>query len=176
MKWKEIPGVDKSYQISDSGIFRSNKYQRGWRILRLQPVKNGYLHAMVSEGPRVRRMLVHRLVAMAFLPNPKNKPNVNHKDFNKKNNRVENLEWMTQVENRRHALNAGRVTFRRGGDHHWSKFTDAQCAEMRRLVINGESTTAVAKKFGASRTHVSIVSRGYRTTKDVAYSSNELRP
>jgi hypothetical protein len=62
----------------------------------------GYKRVIFCKGEKRKQMAVHRLVALAFLPNPDNKPYVNHKDMNPSNNRVSNLEWVTEGENTRH--------------------------------------------------------------------------
>lgn len=68
---------------------------------------NGYLTVSASIGYGTRNVLVHRLVALAFIPNPMNYPYVNHKDGNKENNNVSNLEWCTQAQNIRHSIDNG---------------------------------------------------------------------
>lgn len=98
--WADIPEYEAIYEISDVGIVRNKKTQRiitakdnGWGYLLIRLNKNG-----VRKG-----VAVHRLVAMAFIPNPNGKPEVNHKDGNKLNNSVSNLEWVTRSENISHA-------------------------------------------------------------------------
>lgn len=97
--WKDIKGYEGKYQISDSGNVKSlitHKY--------LKLVDNkGYKRVFLSN-PYRRWYLVHRLVAEAFIPNPENKPTVNHIDGNKQNNCVDNLEWATYSENNIHAI------------------------------------------------------------------------
>ena len=66
-----------------------------------------YAHVLLTKNARSKTTSVHRIVAMAFIPNPDNKPQVNHIDGDKKNNTVENLEWTTQSENMRHAFRLG---------------------------------------------------------------------
>lgn len=71
--------------------------------------KRGYLKVNLYDySGHCNKKYIHRLVAEAFIPNPKNKPNVNHIDFNVKNNSVKNLEWCTQSENILHTMRAGR--------------------------------------------------------------------
>lgn len=97
MIWKPIKGF-KSYQISNTGLIkRANKI--------LSPFNNqGYLRILLHEGDKHQKKLVHRLVAEAFIPNPDNKPQINHIDLDKKNNHVDNLEWVTNKENVAHAI------------------------------------------------------------------------
>ena len=95
----EYPG----YQVSNLGRVYSvpRKRVRG-RFLSKNDNGNGYMSVMFCVDGMPKRLYVHRLVAKAFLPNPDNKTEVNHKDGNKKNNRVENLEWVTRSENAIH--------------------------------------------------------------------------
>lgn len=100
--WKDIPGFEGEYQISNMGKVKSfSRYQEG-RILKPWLTKgngkSGYYY--ISLG-RKHRQLVHRLVALTFLI--KNNQTVNHKDGNKLNNRVDNLEWVSYSENNKHA-------------------------------------------------------------------------
>ena len=76
-----------------------------------------------------KRYFVHRLVAEKYIPNPENKPQVNHKDGNKLNNHVDNLEWMTNLENRKHALD-NRLHLQ-GEDCPWSKLTSSDVSFIR---------------------------------------------
>jgi len=104
-QWKTIPGLDNCYLISDAGRVKSNKYahlkvngkiliggrNKGYCYYKLMSVKNGE-----------KNCAAHRLVASSFIPNPENKPCVNHKNGIRYDNRVENLEWCTYSENMTH--------------------------------------------------------------------------
>lgn len=105
--WKPIEGYEDTYEVSNQGRVRNSK--RGGRIMTQSKVTNGYLAVSLSRDGKTRSILVHRLVANAFVPNPDNKPQVNHIDGIKSNNTVSNLEWMTAWENHIHACNAGLV-------------------------------------------------------------------
>lgn len=86
-------------------------------------VKGGY-HSLGLQIDRVRKQfLLHRIIAIAFIPNGDNKPHINHKDGNKNNNSVENLEWVTPKENAKHAFNTGLRAGRKLGDHPMSRLT-----------------------------------------------------
>jgi hypothetical protein len=103
--WKTIEGYPK-YEVSSLGRIKS--YQKSEpQILKGGYDKDGYhLILLYNENGRVTKK-VHRLVAEAFIPNPKNSPQVNHKDGNKRNNSSGNLEWSTCEENITHAFNIG---------------------------------------------------------------------
>ena len=72
------------------------------KILSQHSDKHGYMHTQLNKNSKGKNFLVHRLVAISFIPNPENKPQVNHKDKNVTNNCIENLEWSTALENCRH--------------------------------------------------------------------------
>lgn len=94
--WKDVVGYEGLYQISSLGRLKN----RHGRILNGNINDYGYLRAILCDGKGHRKYIqIHRLVAQAFIPNPDNKPQVNHIDENKINNVVENLEWVTVKEN-----------------------------------------------------------------------------
>lgn len=103
MLWKNISGFE-NYEISDTGIIKSKD-----KLLKFGNNGNGYLFVHLSKNGSVNRFYVHRLVASTFIPNPENKGIVNHKDGNKSNNCVSNLEWCSQKENIQHARKTGLV-------------------------------------------------------------------
>ena len=101
--WKDIQGYEGLYQVSNLGRIKS-----GYKSIILQPgVCRGYLIVNLYKDKKGLSQKVHRLVAQAFIPNPENKPTVNHKDGNKQNNCVSNLEWATIKEQNNHALKLG---------------------------------------------------------------------
>lgn len=102
--WKDIKGFEGIYQISNMGRLKSFKSDPSGRILSLKNRKGDYLSIVLCYGTKRRYTRIHRLVAEAFVPNPHNKPEVNHIDGNKQNNRADNLEWVTRTENHRHAI------------------------------------------------------------------------
>lgn len=120
--WKPIPN-HTTYEVSNLGKVRRRSYtmvfEDGTNIdVPFQDIKitegNGYLHAVVDK----RQIGVHRLVAQAFLPNPKNLPHVNHKDGNKANNCVNNLEWCTVKHNNVDAIRRCVRTYGTGAGTH----------------------------------------------------------
>src|SRR6185295_1865233 len=114
-EWKTIPFAP-SYEVSTFGQVRSWMIWGGGgngrslarpRLLQPSLKKKGYYGVILSTSEGRKDFRINRLVAMAFIPNPENKPQVNHKDLNKINNRVDNLEWALAVENVQHAIENG---------------------------------------------------------------------
>lgn len=91
------------YTIREDGEIRS----RFGRVIKHQVSANGYVRVELWENGRGKKHLVHRLLAKAFIPNPEAKPQVNHIDGDTQNNALENLEWVTQSENQKHAYRTG---------------------------------------------------------------------
>lgn len=91
--WKEIPGLPGYYQVSDKGRVATLKH--GFRVYRPEKTKTGYYQVCIER----KRYKIHRLVAMAFIPNPNGLPQINHKNEIKTDNRAENLEWCTAKYN-----------------------------------------------------------------------------
>lgn len=99
--WKEVLGYEGLYEVSNLGNIRSLNYNRKGYVQNLLQHKNnnGYLTVMLTLHGKQKRLLVHRLVAEAFIPNPFDLPCVNHLDESFTNNRANNLEWCTQRYN-----------------------------------------------------------------------------
>jgi hypothetical protein len=104
--WKSVVGYEGKYEVNNLGIVRSipRKYWgRTYRNLAPNMDNSGYFYVSLSKDRQVKSIKIHRLVAMAFIDNPKGKPMINHKNGIKTDNRVENLEWCTNSENQIHA-------------------------------------------------------------------------
>lgn len=97
--WKPIPGYD--YEVSNLGRVKNS---RG-KLLKGNVTKLGYVKVGLWISQKAKTVMVHRLVAEAFIENPENKPFVNHKNLNKTHNTVWNLEWVTPSENMKHWAN-----------------------------------------------------------------------
>lgn len=155
--WKDIRGYKEYYQVSSTGRIRSldrmvtNK--RTGTMFSKGVVKKTYLNdhgypicSLVTDGRR-RTKSIHRLVAMAFIPNPKNKRDVNHKDLNKENNNIDNLEWMTRSENMKHAYDNGAIKSLRRK----IKLGDLDVVYIRLNCKNPKEYDYYAKVFNVSR-------------------------
>lgn len=112
VEWKSVAGFEGLYEVNDNGEVRSvPRFRSGkggaptpvkGRTLKQSKDRYGYLKVCLRDGSKAHNVLVHRIVAEAFIPNPENKPSVNHIDENKTNNSVSNLEWATVKENNNH--------------------------------------------------------------------------
>jgi len=122
-KWKNIPGYKNIYQISNCGfvkaLYKERINGRGGirvypeRIMKPSTTQKGYKLVCLRKNNTSYWFSVHRLVAKAFVPNPKRKKEVNHKDGNKLNNNDWNLEWNTRKENAIHAYKTGLFNYKR---------------------------------------------------------------
>lgn len=106
-KWKDIPSYEGRYQISSKGRVKSIFARH--KVLYLKPHKKGYVGVALSRDGKKNYYFVHRIVAKAFIPNLENKPEVNHKNLDCSDNRIENLEWVTREENINHRVALARL-------------------------------------------------------------------
>lgn len=167
--WKEVPGFETKYAVSSFGNVKNLK-----RNKLLSPSKsktNPYWKFSLGIGVKDKAwsIPVHRLVAMTFLPNPDNLPEVHHIDHNKENNRLDNLQWVSKSDNIKAAIAAGKHHggFKVGIKHHSSRFTDTQIKWMRELHKEGYTYSEICEIFGVSRGTLSqIINNKRRNLKE----------
>lgn len=159
-QWADIAGYEGLYQVSTFGRVKS--FARGKKILKVALRRNGYLIANLLKNGQRKQPLIHRLVAKAFIPNPQNKPEVNH-IYSRFSNHVDCLEWATSSENQLHAVRTGLKKI--GEDNHLAKLTKEQVVYIRE---NPErlSGRQLAKKFKVPPQRISKIQLGktWRTT------------
>lgn len=135
MKWKPIKNYEDRYEVSDTGLIKSLKANRGVGSRledrqRKTTLNKGYESVALCKDGKLRYFQVHRLVAEAFIENPNDLPQVNHKNGNKLDNRASNLEWCTHQYNQIHARENGLMGGERGNT---TKLTERDIRAIRRL-------------------------------------------
>lgn len=146
-EWKPCPEYENVYEISNLGRLKSKPVfvqndsifgDEGGYIKHIK-LKNqtinryGYMTSKLCFNGKCRRLTIHRLVAKAFIPNPKKYSQVNHIDGNKKNNVISNLEWVSPSQNTKHAWDTGLINadHMKGSNHHNSKVTEEIVKDIR---------------------------------------------
>lgn len=177
-EWRDIEGYENLYQISNLGRVKSlNRKSKissvnrdkcfevkiKEKILKQELTRVDAYRVSLSKNGEVKRFLVHRLVALAFIPNPDKKPQVNHIDGNRKNNNSSNLEWVTRSENMIHAYKTGLQVPLKGELHQNTKLTDSDVEYIRNNYIAGDNVFGarpMAKKFNISTDHLKAIANG----------------
>lgn len=165
-EWRDIPGYEGLYQVSNLGRVRSldryvdhgqTKALRKGRILKQGRASGGYMMVQLCNGGGGSNKLVHRLVADLFVPNVENLAEVNHKDENKENNRADNLEWCTRSYN----INYGNGNAKRVKD---------KLIAVEMYTLDGtklqefSSVNEAARAVCGSAGNISMCCKGKRTT------------
>jgi hypothetical protein len=149
--WKAVPGHEGRYEVSDQGRVLSKRTNL---FLKPNIMNHGYACVHLYSGGKQSRVVktIHQLVALAFIPNSYNCREVNHKNFLRRDNRVENLEWVTRKENVAHALAAGRRVYPekrvRGIDLQSKETVTFESQIAAEIAIRGKQTGGIS---GASR-------------------------
>ena len=162
-EWRDVVGYEGLYQVSSEGRVKSLERTDSWgrtvkeRILKPNVVGRGYLRVVLYAGGKTRMFYVHRLVCQSFHENPGNKPQVNHINEDKTDNRACNLEWCTRRENINHGSRNERVA-------------KAQSKPVGQYTLDGDlvkawqSTNEVERQTGFSCGNISEVANGKRKT------------
>lgn len=155
-EWRPIVGWEKTYDVSNLGNVRSiGNYT--WRITRKQLLDQyGYPCINLCSKGKKKRMYIHRLVALTFIPNPEGKKQVNHKDGNKLNNGADNLEWVTNAENQLHAY---RELGKKGNQVRFSGT----------VIVNGVEYGSIHKAAKATNTNYNTIVRRCFNSKNKDY-------
>ena len=165
--WREIPGLESRYAVSNKGRVYSlprvvpNKHGTQSPIkgkILIPSIVKGYPKLSVIFNNKRKHFTIHRLVAKLFIPNPDNKPQVNHIDGNKLNNDASNLEWCTAIENIAHAVKSGLRVARKGEDVNFSKLNKLQVMEIRNT-YDGRLTYFASKYNVCNMTINNIINR-----------------
>jgi len=159
--WKDIPEYEGLYQVSNLGRVKAleryvknhSKMQKlNEKIKKNSIKKNGYASTILWKENKYCNVLIHRLVAEMFIPNPNNLPQVNHKDGNKQNNNVENLEWCSSEYNINHAFDNSLINTRK---------KILQIKNNKIIKIWG-SILQIEKELGISNSNIVSVCKGKR--------------
>lgn len=158
--WKEINWINtrhRSYYVSDLGRVKSVSKRTGEeKQMSIKDHGIPYLMINLSGVDGKQHHLLHRLLAIAFIPNPENKATVNHKDGNKRNNALSNLEWSTHSEQNVHASRLGLKKF--NGEHHSQcKLTEPQVIEIRYRTLYADIPEG--KEYGVTNATITDVIR-----------------
>lgn len=152
IRWKDLPGTP--YRVSENG-----DVMRGSKTLKWTVGSGGYAQVSLSLDGRETKARVHRLVAILFIgPPPSEEHQANHKDWNKLNNRVDNLEWTTPKENTKHALT--RPGAMEGRFSKFRKLSLGQVRAARERAMSGESYASIARSMGVQPATIGKAVRG----------------
>lgn len=162
--WKII-SENNHYEISSFGRIRStfppanpkrkDRPGRGTKYRKIRLTKQGYPHISIRVDQKLTILRLHRLVAEAFIPNPENKPYVNHIDGNKKNNNVSNLEWVTPKENSEHAQRLGKYGI--GSANKMSILNEKAVNLIKNMLDYGISNSNIAQCFNVNSSVISLI-------------------
>jgi hypothetical protein len=162
-RWEDVEGYEGVYQVSDKGRVRSldrvdslGRDHTG-QVLKVCFAGDGYGRVNLKRDGDRKSALVHRLVATAFIPNPRGAPAVNHLDSSRGNNVATNLEWCTASQNIQHCIRNGRFHPARGSKSGKAVLCEADVYFIKTSPLRNMDIAAL---FGIARNHVSEIRRG----------------
>ena len=174
--WKDIPGYEGLYQASSVGNIRSLNYHRQNIIKNMKPYvhKHGYLMVNLRKDNEGKGVLVHRLVALTFIPKSENKNYVDHIDSNKSNNTTTNLRWCTNQENVVWAYESGTMVGRKGIEHHNNKLTEENVREIKNLFNTTKLCNfEISQMYNVGKNAISKIRCGTRWSHITLEGNNE---
>jgi hypothetical protein len=152
-QWLPVANTSQRYYISTLGRLLTTGWKGTDQVRIMKPALDGsgYLRTMIKKDcGKIGTIKMHRLVAQAYLPNPNNLPQVNHKDGVKTNNAVTNLEWMNQVDNVLHSFATG-LQSNKGSKNPIAKLTEAQVREIRATYVRKKGNRKIfAERYGVA--------------------------
>lgn len=163
-EWHSVPGYEGLYEMTMSGSVKRLKgpFCKEERLLKPRLSKNYIIYSLCKNGQAITQG-VHRLLLLTFVgPPPTPLHEGNHIDGNKRNNAMNNLEWVSASENIRHMLRLGLRKERRGADNHAAKLTEDQALDIKRRYTSGEKANVLAAEYNIQAGHVKDIGRGYR--------------
>ena len=172
-QWKPVKGYEELYEVSNLGRVKSLNYNHTGkeRILKPGKVGNGYLQVGLWKNGKEKRFLVHRLVAIAFLPNPEGLPEVNHRNEDKTNNVVSNIEWCDAKYNNSYGTRIERVASVQRNDPDRSKAVEAsRFSDFKEIELRFASTHE-AKRNGFNRGNIYACCNGCYCSKGNFYKN-----
>lgn len=164
--WKDIKGYEGIYQISNLGMVKSlyreiktvnSQYFYKEKFLKTTPNNMGYHVVRLTLNNKTKSYSIHRLLAIHFIENIDNKPQVNHINGIKVDNRLENLEWCTISENRQHAYDTGLQKPKQGNRNGRSKLTENQVLEIIKRLEIGDSCVLIASFYNVTAENISQI-------------------
>lgn len=171
-EWKDVVGYEGLYLISNFGRLKRTYKNGNEKLLKFHFDKDGYLFTIVCRKQEKSNKKQHRLIAEAFIPNPNNKPEIDHVNGIKDDNRIENLRWCNRIENRNNPVSRDRYARARKGRH--INIPNKCILNLRRdtrkcvQIDNGvflkefDSITEASKETGIPRTSINSCVRGRR--------------
>jgi len=158
--WRDVKNFEGLYQVSNLGKVKRLVSKRVLceRLIGSSIDRYGYVKRVLSKKGKNHCFTEHRLVAITFLENPENKATVNHINGIRTDNRVENLEWNTQLENKQHAIRTG-ITNMKGTNHPKCKLNEEQVLEIKKIGFS-QTRTSLSKKYGVSRNSILGIIKG----------------